>query len=571
MSFGYVTIDGERVEVHVAADFQRMNDEFHSATGYWLRINSGTRTRAEQEYLYNGWINRLPGFNLAAKPGSSNHEESGPIGPRALDLSDTGADAGVMTIGSHRSNVLVSIAPRHNFTNAGHFFNPREGWHYEWTGVFAGVPAGGGSSAPLDEKVLREQQFLNAARGEALVPDGIYGSATKAAYERYQVFLRDNYGYTDAIDGIWGPNTQEAHARYYDVWALTQFPNFPLPPGYYFGPASGPENSISGLYSYQGALKPWQQRMKDRGWEITVDGIYGDETGNVAEAFQAEKGLTVDRLIGPETWVAAWTAPITPPAGAPTPPATQVPEIPANPKTPDNPRGLSTYTPFYPGAFIGLDAPLGDGARGTGYEDQRPVPVEIQQFHIHRTGTSGDDGDWFSHRNSRSSCPHLHIMSDARVREFIKPRFKPALTGPVWNWRGYGIEIQGNGDGTAAQFEVVADAMAWLASYEGKMLDGVLVTYNLRERGNTKTVNATLTHREMLPGTECPGDWWQDHVDALINRARTILTEKYLSDGGTEPEPEPGSDSMVLVSRVFLENLRDNEVANAEEIDRALA
>lgn len=530
MSFGYTTINGERVETHVAADFARMDAEFYSITGYHLVINSGTRTRAEQEYLYNGWINRLPGFNLAAPPGKSNHEENGPIGPRALDLSDTGADAGVMTIGSYRSNVLVQIAPKHNFKNAGHFFNPREAWHYEWTGSFSAAAGGYVPGTPIDEKVLREQQFLNAARGEALVPDGQYGAATKAAYERYQIFLRDNYDYKGEIDGIWGDGTQAAHARYYEVWSKSTAPAYPLAPGEYFGPEAGGDQSISGYHSHRADLKAWQARMAERGWEIIVDGYYGvvgqespgGNTYDVALAFQKEKGLTADGLIGPETWGAAWTAPITNPNVPTTPTMPTNPPIPVVPKSPDNPRGLSTYTPIYPGAYIGLDAPLGDGPRGFKGEDNTVVPKVIDQFHIHRTGTAGDDGDWFSYRNSRSSCPHLHILTDGRVREFIKPEFKPALTGPEWNWRGYGVEIQGAGDGNSKQFEAVADAMAWLASFEGKELRGVPVKYNLRSRANT-----TLTHREMIPGTECPGDWWQGQIDALIVRAREILATKY--------------------------------------------
>jgi hypothetical protein len=101
-----------------------------------------------------------------------------------------------------------------------------------------------------------------------------------------------------------------------EVWIAAQMggaPAFPLPPGYYFGPREPLSNkrSVSGYFSHRADLKRWQQRMKERGWPITPDGLYGDETGDVAEAFQREKGLTPDRLIGPATWAAAWTAPIT--------------------------------------------------------------------------------------------------------------------------------------------------------------------------------------------------------------------------------------------------------------------
>ena len=91
-------------------------------------------------------------------------------------------------------------------------------------------------------------------------------------------------------------------------------PAFPLPWNWYFGPKEGPRESVSGYYSHREDLRRWQARMIERGWDLGphgADGLYGDRTGDVAEAFQREKGLTVDRKIGPATWAAAWTAPIT--------------------------------------------------------------------------------------------------------------------------------------------------------------------------------------------------------------------------------------------------------------------
>lgn len=88
-------------------------------------------------------------------------------------------------------------------------------------------------------------------------------------------------------------------------------PPFPLPARSYFGPKSGPVASVSGFYSHREDFRRWQQRMHDRGWVIDPDGLYGNQSGDVCEAFQREKGLGVDRLIGPITWAAAWTEPIT--------------------------------------------------------------------------------------------------------------------------------------------------------------------------------------------------------------------------------------------------------------------
>jgi peptidoglycan hydrolase-like protein with peptidoglycan-binding domain len=101
----------------------------------------------------------------------------------------------------------------------------------------------------------------------------------------------------------------------------TPAPPFPLPDGSYFGPKSGPRESVSGYFSHRDDLRRWQAQMKARGWrkvpgtggrkDFADDGLYGDDTAAVARAFQAEKRLDVDGLIGPATWAAAWTAPVT--------------------------------------------------------------------------------------------------------------------------------------------------------------------------------------------------------------------------------------------------------------------
>ena len=55
----------------------------------------------------------------------------------------------------------------------------------------------------------------------------------------------------------------------------------------------------------------WQGQMAARGWAIGVDDIYGGESERVCRSFQSEKGLAVDGVVGPDTWNAAWNAPVT--------------------------------------------------------------------------------------------------------------------------------------------------------------------------------------------------------------------------------------------------------------------
>lgn len=55
----------------------------------------------------------------------------------------------------------------------------------------------------------------------------------------------------------------------------------------------------------------WQGKMAQRGWTITVDDLYGDQSAQVCIQFQMEKGLGIDGIVGLETWNATWNAPIT--------------------------------------------------------------------------------------------------------------------------------------------------------------------------------------------------------------------------------------------------------------------
>ncbi|MFJ8041222.1 LysM peptidoglycan-binding domain-containing protein [Kitasatospora sp. NPDC096147] len=64
--------------------------------------------------------------------------------------------------------------------------------------------------------------------------------------------------------------------------------------------------------TYSPQVRQWQAQMRARGWDITVDGLYGPKSASVARRFQAQKGLRpVDAVVGPITWRAAWTAPVT--------------------------------------------------------------------------------------------------------------------------------------------------------------------------------------------------------------------------------------------------------------------
>ena len=45
----------------------------------------------------------------------------------------------------------------------------------------------------------------------------------------------------------------------------------------------------------------WQKRMKARGWRIDADGWHGPQSAAVCLAFQTEKRLTRDGIVGSQT------------------------------------------------------------------------------------------------------------------------------------------------------------------------------------------------------------------------------------------------------------------------------
>jgi hypothetical protein len=58
----------------------------------------------------------------------------------------------------------------------------------------------------------------------------------------------------------------------------------------------------------------WQAQMRRRGWDIDVDGFYGEQSRKVCLAFQQEKRDwcgKADGVVGSRTWSAAWRAPLT--------------------------------------------------------------------------------------------------------------------------------------------------------------------------------------------------------------------------------------------------------------------
>jgi hypothetical protein len=144
-----------------------------------------------------------------------------------------------------------------------------------------------------EEKRVQEwQRFLNSqGLSMHLNEDGDFGANTKAMTMEFQA-EQGNL----AVDGIVGRNTRAAaldaptashsSSQIFPGYLLKYTPGEPL--------------------TFDPAVAAWQARMQARGWNITVDGLYGPHSAEVARQFQAEKRLSVDGIVGEQTWAAAF-------------------------------------------------------------------------------------------------------------------------------------------------------------------------------------------------------------------------------------------------------------------------
>jgi peptidoglycan hydrolase-like protein with peptidoglycan-binding domain len=130
--------------------------------------------------------------------------------------------------------------------------------------------------------------------------DGEFGSGT------WQAVLNFQHDWVpDEDHGIVGLVTREALSH--DEHRADMHP-IPEPPLAAYPPWPG-------VYLRRGMVEPsvktFQLQLIHRGWLVVADGWFGSETQKVVRAFQTNKLLEVDGIVGPETWNAMWLEPIT--------------------------------------------------------------------------------------------------------------------------------------------------------------------------------------------------------------------------------------------------------------------
>lgn len=146
-------------------------------------------------------------------------------------------------------------------------------------------------------KVAREQAWMNEARGEKLIVDGLRGDFTIAATKRYQEFLR-SYGYTGKIDGDWGDGTQAAHAKYYAekrTPAQPQYSNVSVARLGEIGDVRGLQK-IAKLYGYAGRIDNDWGPGSQAGFQKFLN---QNHAGSVATWLRARWGYVGNDQLGP--------------------------------------------------------------------------------------------------------------------------------------------------------------------------------------------------------------------------------------------------------------------------------
>lgn len=174
------------------------------------------------------------------------------------------------------SDALYNVKGHVNFASQSHT-DPGSGW--DWprykTLVANGSSGGGGSTTTLTWPVVqyghtgervRTIQYLLQQWGYAVTADGGFGSGTLDAVKNFQA----SHGLS--ADGVVG------NASWPALTILAQQGD------------SGPK------------VRAVQSQLRESGYAVTVDGVFGSGTYSAVRSFQSSKGLGVDGVVGDNTW-----------------------------------------------------------------------------------------------------------------------------------------------------------------------------------------------------------------------------------------------------------------------------
>ena len=157
-SVTYVWRDGSRLTPWMLYIINLISAEMYARFRVRLLVSSGIRTNAEQRAIFfdryvtagnvrgrrvydTRWWNgtrwyRISSAGTVAVPGTSNHEIQG--NRAAVDIRDTGSDAGVTSRNSTRGRWIRQNAARFGLIASGDGFG--EGWHFDIVNIFNAPP-----------------------------------------------------------------------------------------------------------------------------------------------------------------------------------------------------------------------------------------------------------------------------------------------------------------------------------------------------------------------------------------------------------------------------------------------
>jgi peptidoglycan hydrolase-like protein with peptidoglycan-binding domain len=129
--------------------------------------------------------------------------------------------------------------------------------------------------------VTQLQQKLRA-KGFNVSVDGDFGPNTAAAVRAFQ------QSHHLGVDGVVGPNT----------WRALNAGSVAPPP------SGGGATPTLRQGAHGAAVSQLQNRLRAHGYNVSVDGDFGPNTGAAVRAFQQSHHLGVDGVVGPSTWSA---------------------------------------------------------------------------------------------------------------------------------------------------------------------------------------------------------------------------------------------------------------------------